>query len=221
MATSNVSMAAIFGNTSPPAGGRQTVALGYGKAVLKDILATYAAMKVSAPFSRVTAITSGVKMGANTTTRVGNWDGNGVLISANVGHENGSVILLQAKWMNGARLLREGGLFLRLRAGAPLYNVIAYVPTGPENICGDQFQVFSGHADILNADELKLLGLEVPRGYISRYMDREELAECFRLVQSAPESTPRPAIGAIATPTGIEMREIAQAPKRRMIVRRK
>lgn len=197
----------------------QSVWLGIGKANLANTLATYAAFKVSPPFLRVTALNSGKRVGSSQTTQVGQHDLNGTLHSVMVEHDNGTVILLQAKWMQGPVLLREGGLFMRLRAGAPHYEVIAKVPTGHDNICGDSFRVFSGCADVLNAEELKLLGLEVGRGYISRYMDEEELEECYRIVQVGRETQPRPAISAIATPTGVEMREIAQAPARRLILR--
>ncbi len=200
---------------------KQTITLGYGKANFSTTLATYAAMKVVAPFIRSSAITSGVRMGQMTNTRVGEKESHGALLSAPVAHDQGTVILLQSKWMRGAALVRDGGLFLRLRDGAPLYSIIAAVPTAAGNICGDSFQVFSGYADILNVDELKLLGVEVPRGYASRFMDPEELQECYRVIQVTPERRARPSITAIATPEGMQMREVAPTPIRRLIIRRK
>lgn len=197
----------------------QVVSLGIGKANLSNTLATYACFKLEPPFHRVTAITSGKRAGGGSRQQVGSHEGNGTLSTIPVEHDNGTVILLQAKWMRGAALLREGGLFLRLRAGAPLYNVIARVPTGHDNLCGDAFLVFSGNADIMNPAELKLAGYEINRGYISRYMDEEELSECYRILKVGGETAPRPAIEAIATPTGIEMREVAQLPLRRLNLR--
>lgn len=197
----------------------QVIHCGYGKANMASVLATYAAMKVTPPFHRVSAATSGKRAGQQTVTNVGTWRETGVLISAPVEHPQGTIILLQTKFMKGPMLLRDGGLFLRLREGAPLYSIMANVPTGPENVCGDQFLMFSGNADILNADELRLVGLDVPRGYLSRYMDPEELQECYRIVMVNEGHIPRPAISAIATPTGVEMREIAQAPTRRLRIR--
>lgn len=211
----------LFDNSNTPPVGRAACTIGYGKVNYANVLATYAALKVTPEFQRTSAVTSGVRVGSQTTTRAGTWDGNGVLISVNVMHDIGSVFVLQVKHMRGPFILRDGALFLRLRVGAPLYNIIASVPSSPENICGDSFQMFSGNADICNPEELKLLGIDVPRGFITRFMDREELAECFRIVQVAPATVEKPSISAIATPTGIKMREIAQPPKRRMIVRRK
>lgn len=196
-----------------------TVTLGYGKANLSSMYATYASMKVTEPFNRVSGVTSGRAMGTKTVTQVGSWEHNGALLSASVAHASGTVILLQAKWMRGPSVIRDGGLFLRLRPGAPVYNIIAAVPTGHENQCGDSFVMFAGPADIMTVDELKMVGLEVPRGYVSRFMDHEELAECFRIVKVAEEGIPRPQLSAIATPEGIKIREVAQAPRRRLILR--
>lgn len=196
-----------------------TVTLGYGKANLSTTLATYACMKVDPPFTRVTAITSGKRMGQQTKAMVGNWEHTGVLLSTPVEHPAGTIILLQVKWMRGPHPVRDGSLFLRLRSGAAVYSIAGYVPTGPENILGDTFQLFQGPADIMNVDELRLLNIDVPRGYHSRFMDEEELAECFRIIQVSNESVPRPAISAIATPEGIEMREVAQEAPRRLRLR--
>jgi hypothetical protein len=152
--------------------------------------------------------------------QVGVHEHTGTLSTSAVEHENGTVLLLQTKWMRGMSITREGSLFLRLRAGAPLYEVIANVPTGPENICGDSFRMFSGNADIMNVAELRLLNIEINRGYATRYMSEDELSECYRIVRVAPETTPRPSITVIATPTGLEMREVAQEPMRRLRLRR-
>lgn len=198
-----------------------TATIGYGKANLRTVSATFASMKVSPPFARISAVNSGRRAGAPITSPVGNWDGAGALISVPTAHPVGTVIMLQCKWMRGVHLVREGGLFLRLRPGAPVYSIIASVPVDDTTIIGDSWQMFSGPADILNVAELKLLGIDVPRGYVSRYMDEEELSECYRIVQTSPESQPRPAITAIATPEGVEMREVVQAPSRRLHIRRR
>lgn len=197
-----------------------TSTIGYGKANLQTISATYASMKVQAPFQRNSAVTSGKRMGTPVASPVGTWDGAGALISTPVEHPAGTVILLQCKWMRGAHLLREGGLFLRLRSGAPVYSIVASVPTEHGNIIGDSWQMFSGPADIMSIPELRLIGIDVPRGFVSRFMDTEELSECYRIVQTRGETQPRPSISAIATPTGVEMREVVQAPTRRLNIRR-
>lgn len=198
----------------------QTVQVGYGKANLSSTLATYACMKVTAPFARVSAASSGPKVGSAMVTAVGSHQINGVLINNQVQHPNGTVILLTASWKRGGSPIRDGALFIRLRFGAPHYNVLAKVPLGAENICGDSFVIFSGTGDIMNADELLERGIEVQRSYVSRFMDEEELGECFILNRLAPESIKRPELVTIATPDGTKLVEVSQAPTRRMVFRR-
>ena len=207
----------FHGRQSTP---RQIVTLGYGKANLSNVLATYASLKVTAPFARVSAISSGARHGQN-VTQVGRYDLNGAVLSVRSEHENGTVMLLQSSWRRGGSLLREGGLFLRLRLGAPLYEIHAKIPRGYDNVAGESFLMFSGYADIVNPDELKLIGIEVNRSFINRFMDNDELEECYRIVQLTQGTQERPTITAIATPTGIEMREVPQAPARRLILRGK
>lgn len=197
-----------------------TCTVGYGKVNLSSQLATFSSMKITPPFQRVSAATSGRAAGQRSTTQVGDWEGNGVLISAPVSHPSGTVVLLQSKWMRRGIPVRDGAIFMRLRPGAAVHNIIATLPVGHESRCGDSFIMFSGPADIMTLDELRLVNLDIPRGYADRFGAEEELAECFRIVRISPETIPRPAISAVATPTGIEMRELAQEPKRRLIVRR-
>ena len=195
---------------------KQTVTLAYGKANLSSSLATYGSMKVTAPFERVSAANSGERVGQNRYDRVGTSDINGAIVSTNVRHPNGTVILLTASWKRGGAAIRDGALFVRLRHGAPHYNISARLPTGRESICGDSFIAFSGMADILNVDQLGLLGIQVNRSYVSRFMDQEELGECFTISQLSRETIPRPSLTAIETPAGVEMREVAQEPSRRL-----
>jgi len=200
---------------------KATVTIGFGKANMSNTLATYGAMKVSAPFARISAVTSGASRGAQSRMQVGQFEHTGVLITAPVEHPLGTVILLQASWKRNGAPLREGALFLRLRVGAPLYNIMAFIPTGWENMCGDRFMMFSGYADILNAEELEQQMIEINNSYIRRFMEEEEIGECFEILESQPESIPRPSLKAISTPTGIQMREIADTPTRRIILKRR
>jgi hypothetical protein len=192
---------------------------GYGKANLKETLATYASMKVSPPFERISAVNSGQKCSSPNTTPVGLHQSAGALITCRVSHESGTVILLQSRWTRNVVPFREGSLFLRLRTGAPVWQISAKLPTGHGNICGDRFAIFTGEADLVNRNELKLLGLEVSKSYTQKFMNAEELEECYYITQLAPETVAQPSLTAIATPTGLELREIAAMPKRRLIIR--
>ena len=198
----------------------QQVQLGYGKANLANVLATYASMKVTAPFNRVTAIQSGKRIGQQHTTPVGRHDLNGALINSTVAHPYGTVILITASWKRRGASVRDGALFIRLRFGAPTYSIQAKVPVSHESICGDSFTVFAGMGDIMNADELALLGILPNRAYLEKFMSLEELEECFTITQLAGESAPRPSISAVAGPNGTVVREVLPAPQRRLIIRR-
>lgn len=199
---------------------RVTVHLGYGKANFDTIGATYATMKVEPPFKRNSAYTSGQRSGEQRVTPVSlHPDRHGVLLTGNVQHDEGTIIVLQVAWNMKGSPIRDGALFLKLRIGAPLYNVMAFIPGNHANICGDQFMIFSGEADIMNLDDLEAAGIEANRGYVSRYMEQDELAECFRIVEVHPARQARPSLEAIATATGTEMREVAQMPARRLILR--
>lgn len=198
----------------------QTCSIAYGKANLSTTLVSYACMKVSAPFNRVSAVTNGVRVGRSNAVPVGTHEMNGVLISQQIQHENGTVILLTASWKRSGGSLRDGSLFLRLRHGAPTHNIIAKIPTGLDNVCGDRFSMFTGMADIMNVEELGTVGIEVNRSYASRFMDEEEIDECFQIVQLSKGANPRPALTAINTVDGVQMREVVQVPNRRLVLRR-
>lgn len=211
---SNLSQLSHGHNTSG-----QTVSLGYGKANFPGTLATYSCMKTTAPFARVTAITSGKRHGKPVHEAAGTMEHHGGFTTGSVEHPNGTVILLQASWKRGGAPLRDAALFMRLRAGAPLYRVNAFVPTNMANTYGDRVSVFCGYADIMSNDELQLLGIQVNRSYSEKFMDFEEVDECYEIIELMPESQGRPQLSAIATPTGIELREVAQAPQRRLVLR--
>jgi hypothetical protein len=215
-----IDLNALFTPGRPTVAG-QTLLLGYGKANYRNTLATYSAMKVSPPFARVTAITSGKRHGQMAVSQAGRHEMNGVLIAGNIEHPYGTVILLQASWKRSGAPIRDASLFFRLRLGAPLYSVSAYVPTEQDNTYGDRFPMFAGYADLLTADELAALGIEVNASYVRKFMELDEVEECFMLQEMQPETIGRPQLTAIATPTGIEMKELPPEPARRLVLRRR
>lgn len=199
-----------------------TIDLGYGKANLSDMLATYASLKVTAPFTRVTGINSGKQMtGSTSSIPVGRFDMNGALLNAKVEHPNGTILLIQTSWKRNGIGIRDAALFFRLREGAPLYDVRARVPVGRDNICGDSFQMFSGYADLLTPGELKLFDIEPHRNWAQSFLNAEEIAECFIVTQLRAETIRRPVLQAIATSEGVQMKEIPQAPSRRLNLRKR
>lgn len=199
----------------------QIVELGYGGCNYANTGAKVAVMKVEPPFKRTLAATSGATRGQITRHNSGTLDIHGFLVSQRSEHENGTILLVQVGWTRRGSPLREGALFFRLRAGAPQYRILAKLPTDAENRYGDRFAAFTGYADILNESDLVVAGLQVNRSYTDRFMSEEELEECFEISVLTPETTPRPSLAAVSTPTGLEMREIAQMPSRRLRLNRR
>lgn len=196
------------------------ITVGYGKANLSTTVAMFSTMRTTAPFIRDSAATTGRAMGDKSYTPVGTWKESGTLISCQVGHPTGTVVMVMSRWMRGAVATREGAIFVRLRSDGPLWSIIAKVPTGPETTCGDSFQMFAGRGDIMNLEDLELAGITVPPYFRDRYTSVDELGECFRLLQNSPELAPRPSTQVIMTPTGEALKEVANSPRRRIKVRR-
>lgn len=216
-----ITMDMLFGNDN---GGLATAApqrikVGYGKANYPSILASYTALKVTPDFVRVSAATSGKRVGQNQYHHSGVLELNGGIVQSDVEHPNGTVILLQATWKRGGSPVRDGALFMRLRVGAPMWSIRAKVPTAAENTIGEYVEVFQGYADMMNAEELGLLKLKVNRSFTEKFMSEEEVEECFAAHQLHRETVARPSLTAIHTPTGVEMREVPATPKRRLNVR--
>lgn len=197
----------------------QIIKLGAGKANFPGTLATYATMKVSAPFTRVSALTSG-KQHARNYAQAGRMDHHGGFMDVSSEHPQGTVILLQVSWKRNGAPLRDGALFLRLRLGAPLYTVNAFVPTEQQNVFGDRLTMFSGYADIMNAEELDDIGITPNDSYLYKFMQQGELEECFTIDLIQQETIGKPSLTPISTPAGVELREVVQEPRRRMIFRR-
>ena len=198
-----------------------TVTLGYGKANFARTVATFACLKVTPPFNTVSAAVSGANRGGKQYIQCGTLDLNGGVSLANVEHPVGTVILLQVSWKRQGMALKDGAIFLRLRPGAPLYNIAGMVPLSPENMVGDNVQLFSGYADVLSADDLAYLRIQPKSYYLDKFMDPEELEECFVISKAMEETTPRPEVAIVATAQGPQLREVAQTPARRLIIRKR
>lgn len=199
----------------------QAITVGFGKANFSSVLMSIAALKVEAPWQRVSAWTSGVSVsGSKVWIPAGEHEMNGGFTRVRTEHENGRIIFLQSSWVRGGSPIRDGAIAIRLRHGAPLYDIFARVPTAAQNRCGDVVQAFQGMGDILTPEELRVAGLDVPRYVSSKFFDPEEIDECFRITRISGESIPRPTLQSVATPEGIQVREVANVPQRRIRIRR-
>lgn len=195
------------------------VRLGYGNANFANTVARYSNFKISAPFQRVSAVTSGRNAGNKTSANPGRFDHSGYLIQQNVEHAFGTILLLQVSWLRSGAALRDGAIFLKLREGAPTYNINATVPTDHDNSFGDRFTMFSGMADILSAEDLQREEIVLNRSYASKFMEEDEQEECFSIFQVAPGRLPRPSLVEIESPTGTVLAEMSQTPSRRLRLR--
>jgi hypothetical protein len=196
---------------------KQIIDCAYGKANLEVSLSTYAALKLEKPFSYKSAVLTGRQIsGSRHDQPIGPLSHSGGIVSQKVEHDNGVVIIMQTQWKRNGSPIRDASLFVRLRAGAPLYSIIALLPTGRGNTFGDRFQFFCGMGDILTLNELKVAGYEVPNRYADNYMNPEEIGECFIVNKLRDQTQAKPTLTAIATAEGIQMKEVAQAPARRL-----
>lgn len=216
----DVSLSQLFGR-GPEQEQTEEVLIGFGKVNLSDTLATYASLTVEAPFKRVSAIATGKRVtGSDHRSAVSNWEGNGAIYHQKVRHAVNTVILSQVSWSRNRSGLRDGSVFIRLREKGPLLSVNAFLPLGRESTLGDRVCVFLGRGDIMDANELRVLGIEIPHRYQDTYMDQAELAECFEVIEQLPEIQPRPVIARIATDQGVQLTEMPVAPRRRLRLKR-
>jgi len=200
----------------------EEVLMAYGKVNVSNQLATYAVMTVKPPFKRESAANTGIRIkGADHFANVSDWEGNGGLSICKVRHAPNTVILLQASWKRNGASLRDAVVFVRLRASGPLLNVVAFLPQARESRLGDRVVMFTGRGDIMDAEELRVLGIEVPHRFQDSYMNAEEIAECFEVTEVVSEAVPRPVIARVATGDGkVHLTEMPVAPRRRLRVRR-
>lgn len=198
-----------------------SVTVGFGRINLSDKSMTLACLKVSPPFAKTAASSSGrvrSRSCVDSTTRPSTGGGFTLTVSD---FEDGTVILYQAARSRRGSPVSQASVFLRLRASAPLMRMTVALPHGPESVLGDSLTVFTGHADVLTYSELRVLGIEIPKRYREAFMERDQVAESFSFTQLADGKAPRPAFMAVATATGVEVKAVAAEPGRRIRLRGK
>lgn len=222
MATNQEILARLFSTSNSAILERtEEVTVAYGKVNLSNMYASYATMAVEAPFIRKSAADTGQRVsGSRHASQVSNWAENGVIVSEKVRHTPNTVVLLQSSWKVRGSNYRDAGIFIRLRAAASLLCVEAMMPTGNDNVLGDRFTMFAGRGDIMDAEELKVLGIEVPHRWQVAYMNPTELEECFIVRELIPGVTPKPTIARVASADGVKLVEVPVQAKRRMRLRR-
>ena len=197
------------------------VTLGFGAANYPSIRMTTGNMRVRPPFIRESAVTSGKPSGIGMYTLAGRVSAFGSWSSRPVEHPEGTIILLQSGWKRAGAPLRDGAIFIRLRDGAPEYKIHSKVPLCAENACGDRLLAFHGRGDILSPDELIMYSIEANSSYRNKFMQADEIDECFIIEITAAETAPRPALKAVIVDGERKVIETAVAAPRRLTFRRR
>lgn len=202
--------------------GLVAIRVGFGKAIFTGSTYTMSAMVVGKPWIRSPAATSGTRIrGAAVENYVGAHGAiNGTLYNDGVQYAPGTILLLGSCNSRKGVPVSEGAILLRLRPQAAYLNVSAVLPPDRANVYGNRFSLFQGNADILSIDEAKVLGVEVPRGYVERFFQPDEIAERFDIVEVHAETAPAPEFVAVSTPSGIVVKEMAAVPQRRIRIRK-
>ncbi len=153
----------------------QTVHVGYGKCVKASRSYTLAVFAVEAPFKRTLLSKLYPKVGSTSRISVGaHADVDGMLFSEQVAVPEGATVLLQARTTRNGSSIADGAIFVRVRKEGTLFSIVA--PLGPGvTPCN----MFTGRGDILTPDEIAASNIELSPGYISGFMDAEEIAECL------------------------------------------
>lgn len=197
------------------------VTVGFGKANFPDTLATYTCQRVRPPFVRESAASTGRAVGGRGDTFMAGFiRQHGELYSRRVEHDEGEIVLLQVGWRTNGLPIRDAAIFIRLRNLAASWEIRAHVPSCQENAIGGNFLMFSGHGDILHPVELKDLGFQINKFYTDKYMEPEEIDECFTILPIAPEVTPAPRMEVVVRGGQEVLVQVAAKPMRRLNFRR-
>lgn len=201
----------------------QEVSIAFGKVNLKTAVMTIAPMRVKAPFTRDSAVSTAKRDPYTMATfPVSNYPQvNGIMSRDKCRHPDGTILIIQSQWKRGGAGIRDGAVLLRLRENGPTLNVIAKLPHGLDSQLGDTFSVFMGRADILSPDEAKIFKIEIPNRFVQTFFDPEQVGECFTIEEVQPERSPPPTYALVNTSHGVEVRALATAPTRRMRIRRR
>lgn len=195
-----------------------TTQVGYGKANFKTRSIVLTAFIVEAPYKRTLVSKRYQKVGktivqqATSTPDIG-----GFFFTEHVEVPEGSVVQLQGSLRANGMPSADAAIFIRVRNGGSALLISSQVPQGGYV---NSHVVFSGHGDLLGSDELSSLGIEPPRGFVSTFMDRDEIEEVFTIREVAPAKEAPPKMEVRVTDSGERIAiNVASAP-RRMRIRR-
>lgn len=173
----------------------QTISLGFGAANFSTSSARLTAFSVKAPFLRTFA-TKTLKGRQPVSFPVSHAPAvNGTLFLSQVPDvADGEVICLQNSVRRHSRPYADYAIFVRTRITGPSYRIRAVIPTSREStLAYNNHIMFVGRGDILTLDELQDAGFQPHRGFISNFMDAEDLEMCFSIeeLQAAVSAAPK------------------------------
>lgn len=202
--------------------GRITCRVAHGRAIFAASAYDFRVYRVRQQWTRDSAATSGVKRpGLATSQNIGPHGAiNGTIYGDTVEHDPGTFILLTSSRTRGQSPVEDGAVILRLRPSAARIVVQGCLPSMQDNHFGDYVTMFEGNADILSVDEAELHGLRVPRGFVQRFFDPEQVNARFVVTELVAEVADKPQFAAVATATGVEVMQVPAAPSRRIRIRR-
>lgn len=192
-----------------------TFKMAFGNVNLERATTNVTCLRVQAPFQRSSAADTGKRdLRATVSVPSGKSREMGSFRHDTVSHPYGTVVMLMSTALRRGVTYAQGTLFLRLREGAPLISIHAKLPVNHATTLGSEHEVFRGHADILTARDLDILGFTVPNRWRKTYMVEEELEELFKTTVLSKGKIDRPQLMSIATSEGTEVVAIAKAPVR-------
>lgn len=198
------------------------ISVAFGKVNLKRASGTLASWKLEAPFKRTTAVGTGKSdAGGKTYSQatphptIG-----GGFTTAQVRHPEGTIIMLQASRTRNGMRVADACFCLRLRENAAFRLVKVKIPHDRESLLGDTFVAFTGNADLLTLADLKALGIDIPKQWVSNFFAPDEVEELFEHEVIRLETTPPPSYVRVTTTEGTEVKAMAAERIRRVRVRR-
>lgn len=212
-----VSMDRLFGKDTPV---NVQISFAYGKANFPNKGMTLAAFVVEPPFARSLASKKLPRVGQQYRSMVGGLDRDGAIYAGSYNAPEGTIILMQSRHTANANSIADGAIFLRVRAGGPLVQIIASLPAHANNRLGTALSVFEGRADVLLTAEVAALGIEFPRNFVKGFMNKEEVDECFEIVPIAAGTSPAPKFEILVNEAGEAVAIAVANTPRRMRIRR-
>lgn len=200
----------------------QRTQVGFGKAVFDTGSITIAAFVVEEKFTRTFVSKKCAMLAKTSRYPTTNYpDISGFLFSDTVEAPEGTVICIQASEKMRGKPIRAGALFIRVRAQGAAMLVTCHIPhNGKCTLASHDHIVFSGRGDILSLDDLEALGMAPHSGYVSSFMDEEELAECYAIQVVSPEVAPAPVAEVHIAASGDKIVLNVATPMRRVRIRR-